>query len=37
VRSAPGHTEFTVGLPPAARTEAEPPSPAGAMGLSERR
>ncbi|MFH9003270.1 sensor histidine kinase [Streptomyces afghaniensis] len=37
VRSAPGHTEFTVELPPAARTEAEPPSRAGATGLSERR
>ncbi|CAM5701081.1 putative sensor histidine kinase TcrY [Streptomyces afghaniensis 772] [Streptomyces afghaniensis] len=37
VRSAPGHTEFTVELPPAARTEVELPSPAGAMGLSERR
>ncbi|WDV55140.1 hypothetical protein PV963_34685 [Streptomyces coeruleorubidus] len=37
VRSQPGHTEFTVDLPPARPTEGEPPSRAGAPGLSERR
>lgn len=37
VRSAPGHTEFTVELPPAEETEDELPSPAGALGLFERR
>ncbi len=37
VRSAPGHTEFTVELPPAAETERELPLPAEALGLSEQR
>ncbi|MFI7016042.1 sensor histidine kinase [Streptomyces sp. NPDC050164] len=37
VRSAPGHTEFTVDLPPARQTKGELPSPAGALGLSEQR
>ncbi|GGW65601.1 ATP-binding protein [Streptomyces caelestis] len=37
VRSAPGHTEFTLDLPPAEATEGEPPVPAEALVLSERR
>lgn len=37
VRSAPGHTEFTVELPPATATEGEPPLPAEVPGLSEQR
>ncbi|MFJ8715752.1 sensor histidine kinase [Streptomyces violaceus] len=37
VRSAPGHTEFTVKLPPATETEGELPLPAEVSGLSEQR
>ncbi|GHD03383.1 sensor histidine kinase [Streptomyces violarus] len=37
VRSAPGHTEFTVELPPATETEGELPLPAEVSGLSEQR
>jgi two-component system OmpR family sensor kinase len=37
VRSAPGHTEFTVELPPATETEHELPLPTEALGLSEQR